>query len=69
VDWKQLMAYITGSVDEELLLGNEYLVTENHYSARTLVLTMGYTAHLWEHRLAAAFKDQASVFPERELRR
>jgi putative transposase len=30
VDWKQLMAYITGSVDEELLLGNEFLVTENH---------------------------------------
>jgi putative transposase len=24
------MVYITGSVDEELLLGNECLVTENH---------------------------------------
>jgi putative transposase len=29
VDWKQLLAYITGSIDEELLLRNEYLVTEN----------------------------------------
>jgi putative transposase len=29
VDWKQLLAYITGSVDQELLLRNEYLVTEN----------------------------------------
>jgi putative transposase len=29
MDWKQLLAYITGSVDEELLLRNEYLVTEN----------------------------------------
>jgi transposase InsO family protein len=27
--WKRLLAYITGSVDEELLLRNEYLVTEN----------------------------------------
>jgi len=28
-DWKTLLAYITGSVDQELLLRNEYLVTEN----------------------------------------
>jgi putative transposase len=29
MDWKQLLAYITGSVDEELLRRNAYLVTEN----------------------------------------
>ena len=29
MNWKRLLAYITGSVDEELLLRNEYLVTEN----------------------------------------
>ena len=29
MDWKTLLAYITGSVDEDLLLRNEYLVTEN----------------------------------------
>ena len=29
MDWKHLLAYITGSVDEELWLRNEYLVTEN----------------------------------------
>jgi transposase InsO family protein len=29
MDWKHLLAYITGSVDQELLLRNEYLVTEN----------------------------------------
>ncbi len=29
--WKQLLAYMTGSVDEELLLRNEYLVTENRF--------------------------------------
>src|SRR3989442_15961771 len=29
MDWKLLLAYITGTVDQELLLRNEYLVTEN----------------------------------------
>jgi putative transposase len=29
MDWKTLLAYITGTVDHELLLRNEYLVTEN----------------------------------------
>ena len=29
MDWKQLLAYMTGSVDQQLLLRNEYLVTEN----------------------------------------
>src|SRR5260221_13818585 len=29
MDWKHLLAYITGTVDQELLLHNEYLVTEN----------------------------------------
>ena len=29
MDWKQLLAYITGSVDQELLLRNEYLIAEN----------------------------------------
>src|SRR2546428_5527128 len=29
MDWKHLLAYITGTVDQELLLRNEYVVTEN----------------------------------------
>src|SRR4029450_524232 len=29
MSWKTLLAYITGTVDAELLLTNEYLVTEN----------------------------------------
>jgi hypothetical protein len=29
MDWKKLLAYITGSVDQELLLRNEYLAAEN----------------------------------------
>jgi hypothetical protein len=27
MSWKTLLAYITGTVDQELLLQNEYLVT------------------------------------------
>ena len=29
MDWKTMLAYITGSVDQELVLRNEYLVAEN----------------------------------------
>ena len=29
MDWKTMLAYITGSVDHELLLRNEYLAAEN----------------------------------------
>ena len=29
MDWKTMLTYISGSVDEELLLRNEYLVAEN----------------------------------------
>ena len=29
MDWKTMLAYMTGSVDEELLRRNEYLAAEN----------------------------------------
>ena len=29
MDWTRILAYITGSVDQELLLRNEYLAAEN----------------------------------------
>src|SRR5260370_546282 len=29
-NWLQLLAYVTGSINQELLLRNEYLATENH---------------------------------------
>src|ERR1700682_2334248 len=29
-NWLQLLAYVTGSINQELLLRNEYLVVENH---------------------------------------
>ena len=36
MDWKILLAYITGSVDQEILLRNEYLVTENRLLRRQI---------------------------------
>jgi putative transposase len=29
MNWKRMVAFVTGSVDEELRLRNEYLMTEN----------------------------------------
>ena len=29
MDWARMLAYVTGTVDQELLLRNEYLVAEN----------------------------------------
>ena len=29
MDWKSLLSYVTGSVDQDLLLRNQYLATEN----------------------------------------
>jgi putative transposase len=37
MDWKQLLAYITGSVDQELLLRNEYLVMENRLLRKQII--------------------------------
>ncbi len=34
MDWKTMLAYISGSVDEDLLLRNEYLVAENCLGAQ-----------------------------------
>jgi len=36
MDWKTLLVYITGTVDQELLLRNEYLVTENRLLRKQL---------------------------------
>jgi putative transposase len=29
MDWARILAYVTGTVDQELLARNEYLATEN----------------------------------------
>jgi len=33
--WARLLAYVTGTVNQELLLRNEYLAAENPYGQRT----------------------------------
>ena len=43
MDWKHLLAYITGTVDQELLLRNEYLVTENRILRHQLTGRMRLT--------------------------
>jgi hypothetical protein len=45
MDWKHLLAYITGSVDQEILLRNEYLVAKNRWHALT-----EYVTHVHEER-------------------
>ena len=35
MDWKTLLACITGSVEEQLLLRNEYVIEENPYGQLT----------------------------------
>ncbi len=36
MDWARILAYITGTVDQELLSRNEYLLTENRILKRQL---------------------------------
>ena len=36
MDWKTLLAYITGTVDQALLLRNEYLIIENRLLRKQL---------------------------------
>jgi putative transposase len=44
MDWKTLLAYITGTIDQELLLRNESLVTENRILRNQLT---GESAKFW----------------------
>jgi hypothetical protein len=34
MSWARMLAYITGTVDQDLLLGNEYLAAENLWYAK-----------------------------------
>ena len=68
MEWTRMLAYMTGSVDEELLLRNEYLATENRIlkaqiKGRLLLSdTDKYTLAEIAHRLGRkAFEDVANV--------
>jgi len=34
MEWARMLAYVTGTVDQELLLRNEYLAAENRVPSR-----------------------------------
>jgi putative transposase len=59
MEWARILAYITGTVDQQLLLRNEYLVAENRILKAPLQgrlrLSDAERARLGEigHRLAA----------------
>lgn len=59
MQWARILAYVTGKVDQELLLRNEYLAAENRILRAQikgrLQLTNGERATLGEiaHRLGA----------------
>jgi hypothetical protein len=45
MDWARILAYVTGTVDQELLGRNEYLAAENPYGQKTE--TADKTSRLW----------------------
>ena len=46
MDWRQILAYVTGTVDEELLLRNEYLAAENRILRARIKGRLALTAKL-----------------------
>ena len=65
MDWKTMLAYISGSVDEELLLRNEYLVAENRilrnqFKGRVR-LTDGERRTLADNRKASAASGRSKL--------
>ena len=64
MDWARILAYITGTVDQELLLRNEYLAAENRILKTPLRLTDAERMTLAEiaHRLGRkALEEVANV--------
>jgi len=45
MDWPRVLAYITGMVDQELLLRNEYLTAENRILKAQLEENRQYKPH------------------------
>jgi hypothetical protein len=43
MDWVRILAYITGTVDQELLLRNEYLAAENRILKAQLKTPLRFT--------------------------
>ncbi len=62
MDWKTMLAYITGAVDEELLLRNEYLVVENRVLRHALKEYVVHHHHERNHQ----GKENLLLFPASE---
>jgi hypothetical protein len=68
--WARMLAYITGTVDQELLLRNEYLAAENRI-LRALVVQMAKENPSWGYdRIVGALANLGvfhcgSPYPER----
>jgi hypothetical protein len=45
MEWARILAYITGTVDQELLLRNEYLVAENRILKSLLQREVFFETH------------------------
>ena len=65
MDWKHLLAYITGTVDQELLLRNEYLVTENRMLRNQITGRVQLTDG--ERKTLAEIGQTLAVFPKEVL--
>ena len=50
MNWARILAYVTGTVDQELLARNEYLVTENPVPRREVALLPGVIIRLPRRR-------------------
>ncbi len=55
MEWVRILAYLTGTVDQELLLRNEYLATENRILRAQIKgrLLLSDTENARRHRLSA----------------
>jgi len=60
MEWGRILAYITGTVDQELLLRNEYLAAEN----RILKAQLKGTAEALGRRTGEAGRDWPSTGPQ-----
>ena len=71
MDWKHLLAYLTGTVDQELLVRNEYLVTENRILRNQIKgrvrLNLLYvsTSFLWWQAVAGIITNGVSILHTR----
>jgi len=60
MNWARILAFVTGMVDQELLVRNEYLAAEN----RILKAQLKGRLELSERRASHARRDRSSIGPK-----